>query len=188
MKKAPDRLPEDNEMEYVHLPITTRGVDPTHIMNRIKQGDVQWITLEYMIESYIRMVEDFPGAWREVFTRMALPGRRPMLCHCTGGKDRTGVFAALLLLALGVSEDLVVYDHSLSNSFLSDRVESILIRVKSYGVDPEKFIPYFTAPKECIVALLNHIKKTYGSADDYLRKKAGVSKKNLARLRNELLQ
>jgi protein-tyrosine phosphatase len=111
-----------------------------------------------------------------------------MLCHCTGGKDRTGVFAALLLLVLGVSEDLVVYDHSLSNRFLSDRVESILIRVKSYGVDPKKTIPYFTAPKECIIALLNHINQTYGSAAGYLRKKAGVSEDTLIRLRNELLQ
>jgi len=35
--------------------------------------------------------------------------------HCTAGKDRTGYAAALLLLALGVSRDVVLQDYLLTN-------------------------------------------------------------------------
>jgi protein-tyrosine phosphatase len=35
--------------------------------------------------------------------------------HCTAGKDRTGVAAALILLALGVPRDLVRADYLLTN-------------------------------------------------------------------------
>ena len=35
--------------------------------------------------------------------------------HCTAGKDRTGIAAALVLLALGVSRDVVQADYLLTN-------------------------------------------------------------------------
>jgi protein-tyrosine phosphatase len=48
---------------------------------------------------------------------LADPKGLPLLFHCTGGKDRAGTFAALLLLALGVPEETVIYDYGLSNTF-----------------------------------------------------------------------
>ncbi|HEX7374558.1 MAG TPA: tyrosine-protein phosphatase, partial [Steroidobacteraceae bacterium] len=40
---------------------------------------------------------------------------RPLLLHCTAGKDRTGFAAALLLTVLGVPRDLIVADYLLTN-------------------------------------------------------------------------
>ena len=40
-----------------------------------------------------------------------------LVFHCTAGKDRTGVAAALLLSALGVSRELVMQDFLLTNRF-----------------------------------------------------------------------
>ena len=39
----------------------------------------------------------------------------PLVFHCTAGKDRTGVAAALILLALGVSHEDVARDYLLTN-------------------------------------------------------------------------
>ena len=44
-----------------------------------------------------------------------LSGDLPTLTHCTAGQDRTGVFAAVLLLALGVPRDTVMEDYLLTN-------------------------------------------------------------------------
>ena len=42
----------------------------------------------------------------------------PTVYHCTAGKDRTGVFSALLLLMLGVPRDTVFEDYLLTNKYL----------------------------------------------------------------------
>jgi hypothetical protein len=55
-------------------------------------------------------------------------------------------------------------------------------------VDPEEISAYFTAPKNAIVSLLKHLDKTYGSAANYLINKAGVDKKILNRLKEDLLE
>ena len=39
----------------------------------------------------------------------------PLVLHCTAGKDRTGVAAALILLALGVPRAVVLQDYLLTN-------------------------------------------------------------------------
>jgi protein-tyrosine phosphatase len=44
----------------------------------------------------------------------------PLLYHCAAGKDRTGVFSALVLLTLGVPEKTVVADYALTNKYLRD--------------------------------------------------------------------
>ncbi len=60
-------------------------------------------------------------------------------------------------------------------------------RIKALGIDPDDVAPYFTAPRNAIVAFVNHIRETYGSAAEYLRTKAGISNKTLAVLKKELL-
>jgi Tyrosine phosphatase family len=44
-------------------------------------------------------------------------GDLPAVEHCSGGKDRTGVFSAILLTALGVPRDVVVQDYLLTTQY-----------------------------------------------------------------------
>ncbi|MCW8997222.1 MAG: tyrosine-protein phosphatase, partial [Kangiellaceae bacterium] len=39
----------------------------------------------------------------------------PILIHCTSGKDRTGVIAAVVLKALGISDNLIIQEYMLSD-------------------------------------------------------------------------
>ena len=55
-----------------------------------------------------------------LFTLLSEPRNRPLLFHCTGGKDRTGAAAALILLALGVPTETVVADYGLSDGYNAD--------------------------------------------------------------------
>ena len=53
-----------------------------------------------------------------------LQGMSKISClHCTEGKDRTGGMSALLLLALGVSREMVIEDFTLSNKCVYRRAE-----------------------------------------------------------------
>jgi protein-tyrosine phosphatase len=188
VKKMPDRFPETNEGAYVHLPIKYGEYDPANTFERIKNGDVDWLTEEFMIKGYLRNVDRFTALWSTFFRIMVVSRNRPLVFHCTGGKDRAGVCAALILLTLGVAEETVIEDHGLSNIYIADVLKRIYAQIKSYGVDPAKVAPYFTAPRSAIIALVEHIRKTYGSAEDYLINQAGIEVKVINQLREDLLE
>ena len=141
-----------------------------------------------MIEGYILNIEKSAPVWGGVFRRLADPGQLPLVFHCTGGKDRTGTGAALLLLSLGVSEKTVIFDHGLSNIYIRDVVNGIYAKFESAGIDPKKIAPYFSAPRYCIEAMLAHLREKYGSAVDYLKSKAGVTEQMLKKIRGHLLE
>ena len=187
VQKTPDRLP-DESIGYLHLPVIHGEFDFMTALERLKKGDESQLSKDFMVKSYLQNIEEFPDIWGRVLDCITKRDNRPLIFHCTGGKDRAGTCAALLLLTLGIPEETAVYDHQLSNVFIAPMLKKVSERVESFGVEPEKVLPYFTAPRECIDSLLDHIRETYGSADNYLRTRAKVSDDTLALLKQELLE
>ena len=187
VSEAPDKLPEDGSITHVNLPVTHGKFDFVDAMTRLKQGDSSWLTPDFMVNGYIRNIEEFASVWGEVINCVADSKGQAQLFHCTGGKDRTGTCAALILLMLGVDEETVIKDHQLSNTYIADMLPGIFKLIASYGVDPDKLVPYLTAPIECIQALLDHLQNNYKSVSDYLAKKAGVKKETQELLKEKLL-
>jgi protein-tyrosine phosphatase len=188
IKKLPDRYPSGDHGKSLHLPIQHGESDPANTFDRIKNGDIDWMTEEFMIDGYIKNIEDFAHLWTAFFKTLADSSNRPLVFHCTGGKDRAGVAAALILLALDVPGDTVIQDHGLSNMYIAAVLERIFDQIRTMGVDPYRISAYFTAPQNAIIAVLNHLEKAYGSASDYLINKAGVDEKLLIRLKDDLLE
>lgn len=188
VKQSPDRLPESRSLSYLNLPITHGEFDFVGAVERIKKGDDTWLTPGFMVSGYIQNVDEFPHIWGEVIRRLTRAENRPLLFHCTGGKDRAGTCAALILLALGVPDETVIEDHQLSNRLIADLIQKVYKRIATYGVDPQKLSPYFTAPRECIVSLLGHLREIYGSPEGYLKTAAGLTDEILALLKEELLE
>lgn len=185
---SPDRLPEDDAIEYVNLPVRHGAIDFTVAMKRLQKGDVSWLTPDFMVNGYIRNLEEYSGVWGQVINYLADTYDHAIVFHCTGGKDRTGTCAALILLMLGVAEEDVINDHQLSNGYIAHMLPDIYRLIASYGIDPELLVPYFTAPREGITTIINHIRDRYGSASEYLSKKAGVKKETQERLKEQLLR
>jgi hypothetical protein len=65
---------------------------------------------------YVRLFRDNEESYRQAFEMLADPGNLPLLYHCAGGRDRTGVMTALLLRLLGVDWQTVIEDFLLSGS------------------------------------------------------------------------
>jgi protein-tyrosine phosphatase len=72
------------------------------------------IVVELMQELYRNLVNEQAGQFARLFQHL-LQTDGPLVFHCTAGKDRTGVAAALILLALGVPREQVVQDYLLTN-------------------------------------------------------------------------
>lgn len=71
-----------------------------------------------MTATYPKLLDQFNGQYRRMFAEL-LAGDVPLAFHCTAGKDRTGVAAALLLTALGVPRATIVDDYLLSNEHMA---------------------------------------------------------------------
>jgi len=188
LNRWPDRLPDDDSIDYLQLPIIHGEREFDFYYEKIGKGEISWLTEEFMIDANIRIIDEYGGTLGKVFHRLAEPDTRPLAFHCAGGRDRTGVCAALILLALGVPEETVTYDYCLSGVFISKHREKINERIRSRGVDPENVALYYTATPRFFVPVINHIREAYGSSTNYLRAKAGISGETLALLKQELLE
>src|SRR5262245_19198979 len=69
-----------------------------------------------MGEIYLYRVSEKPFAKRlvDALEIIAETDNHPLIFHCSAGKDRTGVLAAVVLAAMGVVDDDVVEDYTLS--------------------------------------------------------------------------
>lgn len=67
-----------------------------------------------MADLYRSLIRDQAHHFAALFEHL-LQTDTPVVLHCTAGKDRTGVAAALILLALGVPRDQVLQDYLLTN-------------------------------------------------------------------------
>jgi protein-tyrosine phosphatase len=102
----------------------------------------------------------------------------PTLVHCAAGKDRTGVFCALVEDAVGVTRDAVVHDYAMSN----ERLMAVLSRGvgSEYDIDPAD-IELYRCPPEVMEAVFADLDPD-GGAVGWLRRH-GLSDDELARLR-----
>jgi protein-tyrosine phosphatase len=187
-QQAPDLLPVSDTMRLLSLPIEAKGFDPSTAIDRLQKGDDSWLAMDFFIELYRRYLDDFGPVWGKVLSLAASPSNLPLVFHCTGGKDRTGICAALLLKVLGVEEENIFLDHDLSNTCNAERLKPIYAKFAALGVGPEKAALYLQAPAEPLIAMFEHLKKKYGTTEDYLIRKAGLQQTTLMALRAGLLQ
>jgi protein-tyrosine phosphatase len=119
---------------------------------------------------YLYRVSDKPFGKRlvDALEIVAEPDNHPLVFHCTAGKDRTGVLAAMVLIALGIVDEDVVEDYTLSAPLM----KNIRDRMSR---DPEtaagvKDLPDFQweASAESMTVFLSLFRREYGSAHGYL--------------------
>jgi protein-tyrosine phosphatase len=191
MQIAPDRLPTDGSIDYLHLPTFLGDRDPIAALNENRGNGIEKMARDfkaYMIQAYTVSIYKQARTWGRVIEHLARSENRPMVFHCTTGKDRTGVFAALLLLALGVTEESIIEDYVATNFFLARDLEQASGHIRDLGMDPERMSPYFYVKEVYMSSLIDHIRQTFGSVANYFQSEAGVPETALSLLKEELLE
>jgi protein-tyrosine phosphatase len=120
--------------------------------------------------------ESMPAAMQPHFGRFfeaVLAGRMPVLVHCTAGKDRTGVFVALLLLQLGVPRDAVMGDYLKSEIFAKNMRNAARPSPtdfkKVFGFEPDAGVmeAMCNVYPEYLDAALDAVDRRWGSVANY---------------------
>ena len=103
--------------------------------------------------------------------------------HCSAGKDRTGLLAAMILETLGVDAETIAADYILTN----DAVEGILRRIKLMQPHASPTTQSLAAQPLAFQKFQDILHQEYGGAESYLRRH-GVGAGTLERLRRNLLE
>lgn len=112
------------------------------------------------------------------------------VAHCTAGKDRTGVLVALILSYLGVPDETILADYSISNRYYAlfrRAMEPDLKPLLRFGITVDDLWPVLIVDPENIRHVMTHVRQNYGSVETYLLQKTGVSPAELDALRAQLL-
>ncbi|HEX7001930.1 MAG TPA: tyrosine-protein phosphatase [Trueperaceae bacterium] len=118
-----------------------------------------------------RLIADAPGA---------------SLFHCSAGKDRTGLLAALLLEAVGVDRATVLEDFALTEDRIGPLRQRLLDQAERDGVARTEFVRLLGATPDLMAPALDHLDARYGGALPYLSG-IGVSEDTLEKLEKKLV-
>lgn len=116
---------------------------------------------------YIESLEAYPEHWVNAYSLLAEVSSYPAVFHCVTGKDRTGVFAVLILDALGIDRETVLDDYYLSQKAM----ETLIDRLRARGVikPDEAPNPALGVSREAMEEMLRHLHERYQGARGFLR-------------------
>jgi len=133
------------------------------------------------------MLEERAGAFEVIFKHLKDKHDEPSLMHCTAGKDRTGIVAAIFLLLLGVSHEDIAKEYALTMIGL-DPAHPMLFEhfkklVPSYQDHLQGMINMGSAKPEVMVAVLEMIQEKFGGAEDYFKNHLHMTDDDILKLR-----
>jgi protein-tyrosine phosphatase len=139
-------------------------------------------------DTYIGMLSDASHEIRRAVEVVADEANHPVIFHCAAGKDRTGVLAALLLGLVGVSDEVIIEDYSLTARAMGALRELLIerrpdLRDRLVASDA----PILSAAPENMRSLLDIIEERWGSIPDYAAA-IGISDETIGSLRSALLE
>ena len=135
---------------------------------------------------YVKMLELHRASVAAVMTTIAEAPPGGVLIHCMGGKDRTGLIAALLLELAAVPRETIGADYALTAECLRPREEDFLENGPGERAERAALLAKYEPRAEVMEEVLGQLDERYGGVEGYLVG-AGVTREQLAHLRDQLL-
>lgn len=177
---------EQHGIRTVHENLDT-GFDPAtparEKLQAMASGSFDWP------EMYWDLAARNQAGLVRIFGLLASPGALPVLIHCQGGRDRTGVTVALILGALGVATSDIAADYALSSELLG-RGSAAADHERLFGglgIPMDEVERALVTVPESIHAFFARIRAAHGSVPGYLRG-IGVSAAVLGDLQAALIE
>ncbi len=176
--------PRDVDIEVIHISVLGESYDQEYVA----ELDAHLAGVDDVADHYAFSYVDFLERYRDRFGRAfaaVADADGPVVVHCMGGKDRTGLVAGLLLRLAGVDLATIGADYALSSANLAPASA----RWVEEAVDAEQRAKrelLSHTPADGMVRTLEEIERRYGDVAAYLRA-AGLTDAQVERLRDRLV-
>ena len=117
---------------------------------------------------YTQALDKRHDAIARTLTAIAEAPDGAVMFHCTAGKDRTGLIAALLLALGGVDAETIATDYAMTRELLEPIIDGLQAHVLEQGTDPAIAAAVLGSDPQSMLHLLAHLDATYGGIHPYL--------------------
>jgi len=160
LENSPGVFVEHSGVAYHHNPVTSLGNTDLPPHERL-------LAMDFAAHN-VEMARDSGPTFAYLFHLLGREDAYPHVFHCAGGRDRTGVAAALILHAVGVSREDILADYLISNEYLVPLMQRMRTGYAAKGIDPEPILANLHLREAYLAALLSMLESDFGGIDGYL--------------------
>ena len=178
-----------SNVQYIHMPIfDKRAPGITHEKSRESDSESK-VDLTNMYKEILRG-ECLERVVDIIRTIIKLPrDDYSVLFHCTEGKDRTGIIAALILLILGANKKTIVEDYLFTNKVNKKKANKYYWKTRIFKRDKqraEKVRNIYLAKPEYIQAVFNVIQEDWYGVDNFIKYGLKISEDEIEDFRDRV--
>jgi len=188
MRKYKTPQPTIEGIEIVHVPVfEQKDYSPANMARRF-QMYASGKTEAFMV-LYSEILESGGQSFGRILRHVRDRPKEGLLFHCTAGKDRTGIAAALLLSLAGVDNETIAHDYSLTRVGREPFRESILKRLAQepiFEANKSAALNMLSSRHETMLAFMKMLEERYGGAEGYVKQYCGLDDSDLQTIRQNM--
>lgn len=158
---------DKGHFKFYHIPLSTAEMEQFVKEHEMEDGFNLGKGYGFLLDNKIKV--------KAIFEVLA-NAKGGVLFHCTAGKDRTGVIAALILGLCNVDEKDIIANYEVTYTYVGD-----LPFMEPYSINAKKSDSLF------IKTFLKILKERYGNAEEYLLS-CDIKKEDLEKIKEKFCE
>ncbi|KAJ0418466.1 major facilitator superfamily domain-containing protein [Aspergillus carlsbadensis] len=174
-------------VEVVWIPDTLQGKPPVSATEPVPDPER---STERLVDMYLSYLVSHAPVYKAVFEHVRDEPEKGFLFHCSAGKDRTGVLAALIHRLAGSPDEAIIHDFTLTRVGLEPGRQALLAAMESlYGKsawDNPVLLVLWGVHAAGMTGFLKALDENHGGAVGYLYS-LGFDEADVQRIRENLV-
>ena len=188
INKAPDNLSKGLIDKYISLPISASTLSRM-VAQKSVEGDTMKTYEKVMEESYKLYVNNHQHVWKEFLNILLNSNNKPVIFHCSAGKDRTGIASFIIQRILNNSMELIYKNYLLSNQLLTTQAATAEQTTSSSNDDllvTETMLNVLSKVKKTyLLSAINEIENKYQTLENYIIEGLNFDKNKIYQLKRQ---
>ncbi|KAI8984742.1 protein-tyrosine phosphatase-like protein [Mycotypha africana] len=155
-----------------------------HLMEYLKGEEGFANSYMFIVETNKKLIGNI---FRYMSKELSPKDRSAMVVHCSAGKDRTGVFIMLLLGLCGVDDEIIAREYDLTSLGYFGFEKDLEKRAENMGLTVENLRAALSASVGGMRLCIQQLRKKYGSFEDYVRDKCGLTNEEVNLIRELMI-